>query len=58
MTPKEQIVELKERSVRIEFNIEELDSLDAASYYLKRLVQLAHKAKAKYETLKSDVIES
>lgn len=48
MTPKEQITELKCIAPKIDFLIEEADSEEAITFYYKRLLQLAKKAKDKY----------
>jgi hypothetical protein len=47
MTAKEQIVELKCMAPKIEFLIEEIDDFGAIDFYVKRLLQLAKKAKEK-----------
>lgn len=56
MTAKERIVKLKCVAPEIEFHIEEMDSLDAATFYYKRLVQLAKKAKDKYEEIRNESV--
>lgn len=59
MTPKEQIVKLKCMAPEIEYQIEEIDSPDSATFYYKRLVQLAKKAQEKYkEIVKNSISES
>ena len=58
MTPKEQIVELKCVAPKIEFLIEELDDPASATFFYKRLVQLARKAQEKYkEVVKKETSE-
>jgi hypothetical protein len=59
MTAKEQIVELKCIAPKIEFHIEEITERASAEFYYKRLIQLAKKAKDKYQDIvdaKSDVL--
>ncbi len=53
MTAKEQITELKCIAPKIEFHIEEITDEASATFYYKRLVQLAKKAKDKYEEVRS-----
>jgi hypothetical protein len=51
MTPKERIVELKCIAPKIEFLIEELSEEGDATYYYKRLMQLAKKAKERHQEI-------
>jgi hypothetical protein len=59
MTAKEQIVELKCIAPKIEYQIDEIRDKAAADYYVKRLSQLAKKARDKYQEFasQSGVIE-
>lgn len=49
MTPRERIVELKCIAPKIEFLIEEISDRSDSEYFYKRLIQLAKKAKDKYQ---------
>lgn len=49
MTEKEQIVRLKCIAPEIDYLIDEIEERGASEFFYKRLVQLAKKAKEKYQ---------
>ena len=56
MTAKEQIVELKCMAPKIEFHIEEITERASAEFFYKRLLQLAKKAKDKYDEIRDESV--